>query len=290
MADVNYIGHVSSFFQMIAEDERITPWHVSLYFALFQIWNNTRFKEEINIRREELMELSKIGSANTYTRCLKELNDWGYIMYAPSKSRFKSSKVHMYRFDTTPDTSADKSTDTSCDTSCDTSPDNSSVHLVRPFLNNTKHIENNNKQSKTLERGESNSPTPPKPKNDENLFFSEVSDKSQKLSVTTNSEMPKPKSKKTKSTVSNKSTFKPPSLQETKDFFSEHKSSFQQAEKFFNHFESNGWKVGGKAPMKNWKAAARNWMIRAEEYQLSKMSPAQQRLHVTQQKDYSEPL
>jgi len=26
----------------------------------------------------------------------------------------------------------------------------------------------------------------------------------------------------------------------------------------FDHYESNGWKVGGKAPIKNWQAAARN--------------------------------
>ena len=34
----------------------------------------------------------------------------------------------------------------------------------------------------------------------------------------------------------------------------------KEAEKFFDHFEANGWKVGGKTPMKDWKAAARNWM------------------------------
>lgn len=27
---------------------------------------------------------------------------------------------------------------------------------------------------------------------------------------------------------------------------------------FYDHFESNGWMVG-KVPMKDWKAAARNW-------------------------------
>lgn len=33
----------------------------------------------------------------------------------------------------------------------------------------------------------------------------------------------------------------------------------QVASAFFDYFESNGWKVGGKAPMRDWKAAARNW-------------------------------
>ena len=31
----------------------------------------------------------------------------------------------------------------------------------------------------------------------------------------------------------------------------------EQVESWFDHFESNGWKVGGKAPMKDWKAAIR---------------------------------
>ncbi len=31
------------------------------------------------------------------------------------------------------------------------------------------------------------------------------------------------------------------------------------ANSFYDHFESNGWKVGGKAAMKSWKAACRNW-------------------------------
>lgn len=34
---------------------------------------------------------------------------------------------------------------------------------------------------------------------------------------------------------------------------------------FWDHFESNGWKVGGKAPMKDWKASARNFSRREEK-------------------------
>lgn len=34
----------------------------------------------------------------------------------------------------------------------------------------------------------------------------------------------------------------------------------QTANAFFDYFESNGWRVGGKAPMKDWKAAVRNWI------------------------------
>ena len=260
---VNYIHHMENTLVRFKDDQRITPWHISLYLALFQIWNNVRFKEEINIRREELMNLSKIGSANTYTRCLKQLNDWNYIKYIPSKSRFVSSKVHMYRFDTTPDTTCDTTPDTTCDNtpdnSSDTSSDNTSVHLVRPFLNNTKHKENNSKQYKTSKDELHSSSSPPS------------------------------QSSKNKSTKKKK-RFIPPKLEETKAFFQEQKSTTQNAEMFQNHFESNGWLVGGKTKMKDWKAAARNWILRSKNFAGQNANSKTDRLNVNQNKDYGEPL
>jgi uncharacterized protein YdaU (DUF1376 family) len=38
-----------------------------------------------------------------------------------------------------------------------------------------------------------------------------------------------------------------------------------EAEKFFNYYESNGWKVG-KNPMKNWRASANNWITNSTTY------------------------
>lgn len=36
-------------------------------------------------------------------------------------------------------------------------------------------------------------------------------------------------------------------------------------ERFVNHYTSNGWKVGGKTPMKDWRAAVRNWEQRDKD-------------------------
>lgn len=47
----------------------------------------------------------------------------------------------------------------------------------------------------------------------------------------------------------------------------------KEAEAFWDHFSSNGWKVGGKAPMQDWAAAARGWVKRRHEYQKSDPSP-----------------
>ncbi len=60
-----------------------------------------------------------------------------------------------------------------------------------------------------------------------------------------------------------KERHKPPTLPLCKDYFIYLKSDHLEAEKFFDHFSSNGWKVAGKAPMKDWMAAARNWVRRA---------------------------
>jgi hypothetical protein len=52
---------------------------------------------------------------------------------------------------------------------------------------------------------------------------------------------------------------KRPSLEAVKAYGAEIKLAPDQAEAFFDHFTSNGWKVSGRAPMKDWKAALRNW-------------------------------
>lgn len=55
----------------------------------------------------------------------------------------------------------------------------------------------------------------------------------------------------------NKKRFVKPTVDEIAAYISE-KGYTISAEKFFNYYESNGWKVG-KNPMKNWKSAVSNW-------------------------------
>ncbi len=101
MEDVNYIKHLNSAFIQFSKDSRLNPTHISLYVALFQIWNNNFFKAEFYINREEVMSFSKIGSKSTYHRCIKELHHWKYILYSPSHNPFKGSRIKMFDFGTT---------------------------------------------------------------------------------------------------------------------------------------------------------------------------------------------
>ena len=101
MKEVNYIKHLNAVFDQFSKDSHLNPTHISLYMALFQIWNNNRFPESFHINREEVMKLSKVGSKSTYHRCLKELDNHGYIFYRPSHNPFKGSKIKMLKFGTT---------------------------------------------------------------------------------------------------------------------------------------------------------------------------------------------
>lgn len=100
MAEINYIKHLNGIFRQFSKDNRLNPTHISLYIALFQLWNHNRFPKDFFINREEVMSFSKIGSKSTYHRCIKELSHWKYILYSPSHNPFKGSRVKLFQFGT----------------------------------------------------------------------------------------------------------------------------------------------------------------------------------------------
>ena len=132
---MNYIKHLRGFYQRIETDEKISPHHISLYMALFQFWNIQRFRKQIDINRQDLMSMSRIGSTHTYARCMKQLNDWGYIEYLPSSNRYSGGKVSCIRFDTTNDTTNDLAKNTANDIATDTT--NGTL-----LINNTNNTNN----------------------------------------------------------------------------------------------------------------------------------------------------
>lgn len=56
--------------------------------------------------------------------------------------------------------------------------------------------------------------------------------------------------------------FTPPSIEDAIGYASEIALPASEAEWFHDHFTANGWRVGGKSPMKDWKAALRLWWRR----------------------------
>ncbi len=58
--------------------------------------------------------------------------------------------------------------------------------------------------------------------------------------------------------------FNKPELHEVQNHFEE-VGYLEEADNFFNYYESNGWKVGKNA-MKDWKAASRNWIKNSKNF------------------------
>lgn len=58
----------------------------------------------------------------------------------------------------------------------------------------------------------------------------------------------------------------PSSVEDAIAYFVSQRSSEIEARKFFDHFTANGWKVSGRAAMKDWQAAARNWIRNAPQF------------------------
>lgn len=86
-------------------------------------------------------------------------------------------------------------------------------------------------------------------------------------------------------------------------FFEKEKWPTIEGQKFFNHYQGIGWKVGGKTKIVNWQATAKNWMIKAEEILSSRaqsiekiketqrsVSQNQDNLKTNKNKNYNEPL
>ena len=289
----NYILHLNNSFRRFNAEEKATPFHISLYMALFHKWNGAKFRNPISVARDDVMRLSKIGSANTYSKCLKELHTWGYIKYMPSHSYHVGSKIYMYTFNTTTDTTTDTTSDTTSDKTDDTTTDTTGVQDVRPYINNNKQLKNKtNNIKKGYERAQKNNCEFDLSKTEHST--STISEKN-----SAPADLPKGEKKANKKNNGNHekiNSFQKPTKEELRAYFTEKGQSTTEAEKFFNYFESNGWLVGGRTPMKNWIAAANNWILNSKQFALTKTNTASNqqhpagKLHTETNKNYDEPL
>ena len=92
---MNYIKLLNAAFEKFYFDDRLNPTHISLYMALFQEWNSSRFMDEFYVNRRDVMRCAKIGSKSTYHRCIVDLDAWQYLSYFPSNNPYKGSKIKM---------------------------------------------------------------------------------------------------------------------------------------------------------------------------------------------------
>ncbi len=336
---MNYIQLLSAFFKRMKSDGRLNPNHISLYMALFQLWNLNRFQNPISIFREQVLKLSHIGSNHTYYKCLYDLHDWNYIVYHPSSKPVKGSLISICNVDNiiepnTPmpdnqkkasndpqlslfgneeekaDPMMQKYTDNSAEMhpiECKNAPDNDvKLHLkdvkkrfamvqncigygakMHPIgcknaLNyGAKMHPSINNINKTLKQEFVE-------KKHEQIFKNENLSSSKKDSKKT---LPNPEKEKRKKVAPKKEKdFVVPLLDDVIAFFNEQGYPELEAKKFFYHFQSNGWKVGGKAPMKDWNAASHNWMLNERKFNPPSNEKTNNAVNLKTDKDYDIPL
>ena len=289
---MNYIKHLTGFFEKVAIDKTLNPTHVSLYVALFQFWNCNRFKNPISISRDEVMRISKISSKATYHKCLKNLHSLGYINYEPSYNPFKGSHVYLFNFsdDLKPIPKSEKTTIPKNEpvfelvneqvvnksyTGSGTSEQTSTEQALVSYINNT-NIPNISNDLKIVNL-------------EEHAKNFEIVDEFLKSAAAEEKE--KSSAKKEKEFLVTSSAVEKPTIENVKAYFLEQHFPEIEAIKFFNYFSSNGWLVGGKTPMVDWQAAAQNWILNAPKFISNEpQSNRAKHLNTGTDKDYSEPL
>jgi hypothetical protein len=148
--------------------------------------------------------------------------------------------------------------------------DITSCAKMHPYINNIKHINNKTFLEENSQTQNSIS---------ENSEFEKTEENTDPID--------NQKAKRKKVPPKKEKVFVAPGLSEAIEFFKAEKYPEVEARKFFYHFESNGWKVGGKTPMKNWHAAAHHWMLNATRYESESRSKS---VKLNNSKDYGEPL
>lgn len=312
---MNYIKHLTGFFEKVAIDRTLNPTHVSLYIALFQFWNCNRFRNPISISRDEIMRISKISSKATYHKCLKNLHALGYINYEPSYNPFKGSHVYLFNFseELKPQLKKDRNQSSFFKPVVEqvlnknnTGIDNSIKQEQVPFINNTNNLNNTNESKQTLANNFENKSDNQK-KTEMNFEF-QINDKMGKEKSCAKKEMFSTDTDNDKnqqnensitddniemSAANNSSSFKKPQFHDVFDYFNCQEFEIAEAQKFYNYYESNGWLIGGKAPMVDWQAAASNWMNKTEIFNHKpnkQPSNKPNHLNTKTDKDYAEPL
>lgn len=311
---MNYIKHLTGFFEKVAQDKTLNPTHVSLYIALFQFWNCNRFKNPFSISRDEVMRISKISSKATYHKCMKNLNESGYVDYQPSYNPFKGSLVSLFNFSDVlkPNNKSERSTKkepiiyTSAEQALNkqcTSSETSTEQALVPSINNinilnkinNSNIENSlnkSQQAKSNEIAETDFLEVETKTEKEKKLREKKKEKSDETEMKVDSSMPKNHFIFPGITTIENPPYTTPQMEEVQNFFTQHNFPEVEAQKFYNYFSSIGWLVGGRTPMQNWNAAAQNWMLNANKFSKESHSPPPHasKLNATTDKNYAEPL
>lgn len=277
--------------------------------AIFQLWNQNRFQNPISISRDELMRISKIASTATYHKCMKDLTDREYVIYKPSFNPFKGSILEVCNLDfyTKPVPKKElkkRATKSKNDQVIEQVNEQVTKQALNKHQTSSKHVPyiNNINNTNIINIAKQENLKNEKKLIFTNSIFDEVQESDLKVEKEKEKKLREKKKKIEEAALSSRAQSRPPkpTLEEAQIYFLEKKFPEVEAQRFFNYFESNGWLVGGRTKMKDWKAAARNWMLNTKKFgnkpnnsvrtETKTINLNPNHLHVTNQKNYGEAL
>jgi hypothetical protein len=239
------------------------------------------------------MKVSKIQSKATYHKCIRELNDFGYLSYHPSYNPFKGSLVYLFNFQSAVNkVNKQPKIETSSELAVNgyrTKNETSTEQALVPYINNT-----NNTKQQTEVNGHSQKKSYEKNNQSSKVDSSEYAGTRKKSAGAAEIEERLLSeggsfSKTDSSEYVEASRQKRPLREEVRIYFFTMQWPEQEAVKFYNYYESNGWLVGGKSTMLNWQASAQNWMINSCMFNGTE-SASTKLTKNSINKNYSEPL
>lgn len=84
---------LSAFLQGSLNDYRISSTHIGIFAALVQYSADRGYINPYRAYSHEIMQIAKVSSLKTYSRCMHELAAYGYLKYEPSKKKNLPSRI-----------------------------------------------------------------------------------------------------------------------------------------------------------------------------------------------------
>ncbi|WP_264529721.1 hypothetical protein [Flavobacterium sp. N502540] len=92
---MDQLNPLTQFFKAIEKDRRISITHIGIFAALLQFRTTASYINPIKAYRHEIMKIAKISGPVTYHRCIRDLNDYGYINYLPKRNKNQKSIIYF---------------------------------------------------------------------------------------------------------------------------------------------------------------------------------------------------
>jgi hypothetical protein len=87
---------LTRFFKAIEDDFRIGTTHIAIFTALLQFRASKDHINPILAYSIEIQNIAKVMSPKTYHRCMHDLDNYGYLVYVPTKNKNKRSSIYFH--------------------------------------------------------------------------------------------------------------------------------------------------------------------------------------------------